>query len=158
VQNRDKEGGRIMKVRECMSNKISYVSPDTTASDVAKLMMDEHIGCVPVCDTNKRIVGLVTDRDLILRTIACDKDVKQTPVSEIMTTTVYTAAPDSEVSEAKKIMSEWQIKRVPVVQNEEIIGIITVGDLANSTNVDTTEVGTAVEGICRCGANAKNAE
>jgi len=120
--------------------------------------MDEHIGCVPVCDTNKKIVGLVTDRDLILRTIACDKDASQTPISEVMTTEIYDVAPDSEVSEAKRIMTEWQIKRVPVVQDEEIIGIITVGDLANSNSVDTNEVGEAIEGICKCGANVKNAE
>jgi len=147
-----------MKVKDCMSNKISYVSPEATASDVAKLMMDEHIGCVPVCDADKKIVGLVTDRDLILRTIACNKDANQTPISEIMTTEVYDVAPDSEVSEAKRIMTEWQIKRVPVVKDDTIIGIITVGDLANSTDFDTNEVGGTVEGICKCGANAKNAE
>ena len=143
-----------MKVKECMSSNVLSVSPDASASHVAKIMMDNHVGCVPVCDTNKKIIGIVTDRDLILRIIACDKDARQTPVSEVMTTKVYTAAPDSEISEAQKIMSQWQIKRVPVVQNEEVIGIITVGDLANNTN----EVGRVVEDICRCDENAKNNE
>ena len=75
-----------------------------------------------------------------------------------MTTKIYDVSPDSEISEASEIMSNWQIKRVPVVENEMIVGIITVGDLANSNSVDANEVGGTVEHICQCHKNAKNAE
>lgn len=147
-----------MKVKECMCRNMSFVKPEVSVADVAKIMRDQHVGCIPVCDENKKIVGLVTDRDLVLRTIACDKDVKQTPVSEVMTTKVYDVGPDSEVSEASKIMCECQIKRVPVIENNQLVGIITLGDLANSNEIQTDKVGQTVEEICDCDNNAKNNE
>ena len=145
-----------MKVRECMCNQVSCVKPETTLKDVAKMMQENHVGCIPVCDTKNMVVGLVTDRDLVLRGIACNKDTATTPVSEVMTTKVYTVAPDAEVTEASKIMCDCQVKRVPVIENETIVGIITLGDLANNQEVKGTEVYTAVEGICRCDGNTKN--
>ncbi|MBQ3146034.1 MAG: CBS domain-containing protein [Clostridia bacterium] len=147
-----------MKVKECMCTDVACVKPETTICDVAKLMLNKHIGCIPVCDNNKNVVGLVTDRDLTLRSLACEKDIKQTPVSEIMTTKVFNVSPDAEVSEAEKIMCDCQIRRVPVVENDILVGIITIGDLANNQNVSHNEVSNTVEGICKCGENSKNAE
>lgn len=147
-----------MKVRECMCNEVECVSPETSVCDVAKLMLNKHIGCVPVCDTNKNLVGIVTDRDLILRSLACEKDMKQTPVRDIMTQHVYKITPEAETADVTKIMCDCQIRRVPVVENEQLIGIITLGDLANNINVNSNEVSDTVEGICRCGQNTKNAE
>lgn len=145
-----------MKVRECMCNQVSCVKPETTLKDVAKMMQENHVGCIPVCDTKNAVVGLVTDRDLVLRGMACNKDTNTTPVSEIMTTNVYTVAPDAEVTEASKIMCDCQVKRVPVIENETIVGIITLGDLANNQEVKGTQVYTTVEGICRCGEDTTN--
>ncbi|MGN1310208.1 MAG: CBS domain-containing protein [Clostridia bacterium] len=147
-----------MKVRDCMCNQVECVKPETTVCDVAKLMLNKHIGCVPVCNANKNLVGLVTDRDLILRTLACEKDIKQTPVSEVMTTNVYKTTPEANVEDVSKIMCDCQVRRVPVVENEQVIGIITLGDLANNQHVSPEEVSITVEGICRCGNNAQNAE
>ncbi len=144
-----------MKVKECMCSNVTCVNPNATVSDVAKIMMNNHVGCVPVCDQSKNVVGLVTDRDLILRSIACDKDVKTTPISEIMTTKVYNVSPDAEVSEASKIMCDCQVKRIPVVENDTLVGIITLGDLANKT---PEELSNTVQGICKCGEHQKNAE
>ena len=146
-----------MKVRECMCNEVACVNPNSTISDVAKLMLDKHVGCIPVCD-NDKVVGLVTDRDLILRSLACEKDIKKTPVSEVMTTKVFNVSPDAEVSEARKIMCDCQIRRVPVIENDMLVGIITLGDLANNQNVTSQEVSDTVEGICKCHQNSKNAE
>lgn len=145
-----------MKVKECMCNQVSCVNPQTTLNDAAKIMQNEHVGCVPVCDTNKNVVGLITDRDIVLRGVACSKNTATTPVSEIMTTKVYTVSPDAEVTEASKIMCDCQIKRVPVVENNAIVGIITLGDLTNNENVQGQQVYQTVEGICRCGNNTKN--
>lgn len=147
-----------MKVKECMCSEVACVNPDSKITDVAKLMLNKHVGCIPVCDDNKKVVGLVTDRDLILRSIACEKDIKQTPVSEVMTTNVFNVAPDAEISEAEKIMCECQVRRVPVVENDVLVGIITVGDLANNKNVSSQEVSDTVEQICNCNENPKNAE
>ena len=145
-----------MKVRECMCAQVSCVKPETTLKDVAKMMQENHVGCIPVCDQKNSVVGLVTDRDLVLRGIACNKDTNTTPVSEIMTTNVYTVAPDAEVTEASKVMCDCQIKRVPVIENDTIVGIITLGDLANNQEVKGTQVYTTVEGICRSGDNTTN--
>ena len=147
-----------MKVKECMCTNVACVNPNTTVCDVAKLMLDKHVGCIPVCNENNNVVGLVTDRDLILRTLACEKDIKQTPVSEVMTTKVFNIAPDAEVSEAEKIMCDCQIRRVPVVENDVLVGIITIGDLANNKNISSQDVSNTVEQICKCDGNTKNAE
>lgn len=145
-----------MKVKDCMCSEVSCVKPETTLKDVAKMMQENHVGCIPVCDQKNSVVGLITDRDLVLRGIACNKDTNTTPVSEIMTTNVFTVAPDAEVTEASKIMCDCQVKRVPVIENETIVGIITLGDLANNEQVKGTQVYTTVEGICRCGEDTTN--
>lgn len=145
-----------MKVRECMCNQVECVNPQTTLEDVAKIMQQNHVGCIPVCDTGKNVVGLVTDRDIVLRGVACNKNTNTTPVSEIMTTKVYTVTPDADITEASKIMCDCQIKRVPVMENDTIIGIITLADLTNNKQVNDEQVCTTVEGICRCGENTKN--
>lgn len=147
-----------MKVKECMCKEVSCVKPESTICDVAKVMLNKHVGCVPVCDEKNKVVGLVTDRDLILRSLACEKNGKQTPVSEIMTTKVFNVVPDAEVSEAEKIMCECQVRRVPVVENGVIVGIITLGDLANNQNISSKEVSDTIEKIFNCNENSKNAE
>lgn len=146
-----------MKVKDCMCNNVCYITPNSTIKDCAKLMCDNHVGCIPVCDNSKNIVGLVTDRDVILRSIACDKDVNTTPISEIMTCKVYCCDEESDIKEAEKMMSDYQIRRLPVVDpNNKIIGIITLGDLAKNTNITTDDVSTTLENIC--GSEDKNAE
>lgn len=145
-----------MKVKECMCNQVACVKPETTIKDVSKIMKDKHVGCIPVCDNNNQLVGLVTDRDLILRGIAVDKDINQTAISEVMTTKVFNISPEADVAEASKLMCECQVRRLPVIENNAIVGIITLGDLANKEDIETTEVGNTVENICDCSQNAKN--
>lgn len=144
-----------MKVRECMCNQVTYITPDSSICDCAKLMCNKHVGCIPVCDKEKNIVGLVTDRDVILRCIANGKDINTTPVKDIMTCKVCCCNQEDEVSNAQKTMSENQIRRLPVVdENNKIIGILTLGDLCKNTNINN--VGQTIENICKC--DDKNAE
>ena len=146
-----------MKVKDCMCNEVSYLTPESTIKDCAKLMCNNHIGCIPVCDTNKNVVGLVTDRDVILRGIACDKDINTTKISDIMTCKVCCCKEDEEIEQAEKLMSENQIRRLPVVdENNKIIGIVTLGDLCMKENVNTEQVCQTLENICK--TNNKNAE
>lgn len=147
-----------MKVKECMSLDVCCCCPNETISEVAKKMCEKHIGCIPVCNENKNVVGLITDRDIILRSIACDKDVKQTPISEIMTTSVCCCNTDTDVTEAIKLMSNLQVRRLPVIENDKVVGILTIADLANDKKISAKEVSDTVEHICGCGCNAKNAE
>ena len=146
-----------MKVKDCMCGEVCCVKPETKVYEIAKLMNDNHIGCVPVCDQNNCIVGMITDRDIILRSIACDKDVKNTPASEIMTCNVCTCNQNDDVSEAERKMAANQIRRIPVVDNNKVIGILTLGDLAHY-NEETGEDNfcSTVEDICGCGGQTKN--
>ncbi len=145
-----------MKVKDCMCDQVAYVNPNCSVEECAKIMCNNHVGCIPVCDNSKQIVGLVTDRDIILRTIGCGKDIKNTNVSDIMTSKVCCCTPDVDVSEAEKIMSENQIRRLPVIDNNKVIGILTLGDLAANEAVNTQGVCATLENICSC--NEKNAE
>lgn len=152
------KGGNKMKVKDCMCTDLCYCAPDMTVSEVAKLMNEHHIGCLPVCDSNQSVVGLVTDRDIALRCVACDKNEKETPVSEIMTCSVCCCNGDTELSEATKLMSDLQIRRIPVIENNKIIGMLTIGDLAKNQDISPKDVGDTFEHICGCGHNSKNAE
>ena len=88
-----------MKVKDCMCGEVCCVKPETNISEIAKLMEKNHIGCVPVCDNKDCIVGVITDRDIILRSVACDKDLKTTKASEIMTCNVCNKFVDSDINE-----------------------------------------------------------
>ena len=137
-----------MKVQDCMTDDTICVKPDAKIYDVAKIMEDNHIGCVPVCDNGGRIVGILTDRDIILRGIACDKNTKTTPVSDIMTTKVVRTSPDAEIKDVAQVMAENQIRRIPVVMDEKVVGIVSLGNLAQNSGVDNKSLGDTLEGIC----------
>lgn len=139
-----------MKVKDCMCNEVAYVNPDCSIEECAKLMCNNHIGCIPVCNDEKQIVGLVTDRDILLRTIGCNKDYKNTPVSDIMTCKVCYCGPESDIKEAQKMMSENQVRRLPVIENNKVIGILTLGDLAANKDIHSESVGWTLENICGC--------
>lgn len=146
-----------MKVKDCMCNDVCYCLPDTTISDCAKLMSSKHIGYVPVCDTNQRLVGVVTDRDIALRCIACEKDSKTTKVSDIMSSNIFSCTPEDEMKTIENKMSENQIRRLPIVDGNKVVGIISIGDLAKNEQINSECVGNTLENIC-CGKNNKNAD
>ena len=146
-----------MKVKDCMCGEVCCVKPETKVYEIAKLMNENHIGCVPVCDQNNCIVGMITDRDIILRSIACDKDVKSTNASDIMTCNVCTCNQNDDISDAERKMAKNQIRRIPVVDNNKVIGMLTLGDLAHyNEEIGEDYFCTTVEDICNCGGQAKN--
>ena len=145
-----------MKVKDCMCKEVVFVKPDCDAEECARLMCENHIGCVPVCDDSNKVVGLVTDRDILLRTVGCGKEIKNTPVSEIMTCNVTCCTPETDIKVAEKAMSENQIRRIPVMENNKVVGILTLGDLAKNKEVNPEGVYATLENICDC--NKNNAE
>ncbi|MCI9015556.1 MAG: CBS domain-containing protein [Clostridia bacterium] len=149
-----------MKVKECMSLNVCCCTPDTTVTEIAKKMCDNHIGCIPVCDTNNTVVGVLTDRDIILRTVACNKDANITKASDIMTCKTCCCTPETDINEATKLMSDLQIRRIPVCDNNnKIVGILSLGDLANNDNkIGAKQVCDTLENICNCDGKNKNAE
>ena len=148
-----------MKVKDCMCNNVCSVEPETKINQVAKLMSENHIGCVPVCNNNNVVCGILTDRDILLRCVACNKDANQTPVSEIMTTNVYTCKQNDDITNAQTTMGKNQVRRLPVCdENNKVIGMLTIGDLAqNNYKLEDEQINTTIENICDCNSN-KNAE
>lgn len=145
-----------MKIKDCMCNNVIWATPETTVIDCAKTMRDWHIGSMPVCNENKNIVGFVTDRDILLRAVACDKNLNTTKLSDIMTTKVCCCQSNNDVENATTIMSDNQVRRLPVIENDKIVGILTLKDLVNNENVSSSTVATTFENICEC--NHRNAE
>ena len=140
-----------MKVKDCMCGDICICTPDNSVCDCSKLMNEKHIGCVPVCDLENNIVGLVTDRDIVLRCIACDKDPKNTKLSEIMTCNICCCKPEQDILDVEDEMCKTQVRRIPVVDdNNKIVGILSLGDLAKNKNISEESVGKTIEGICDC--------
>ena len=115
-----------MKVQECMCKQVVCVNPEDTVTSVAKLMGEHHIGSIPVCGKDGKLVGMVTDRDIVLRSIACGKDSNQTPISDIMTTKIIRTSPDTDTTAVAKIMADNQVRRIPVVMDEKVVGMITL--------------------------------
>ena len=148
-----------MKVKKCMCNDVCCVKPGTKIYKIAKLMSENHIGCIPVCDENNSICGIVTDRDILLRCVACNKDTNQTPVSDIMTCDVCTCKENDDITNAESKMGQNQIRRLPVCDdNNKVVGILTLGDLVqNDATIGKQEVCTTLENICNF-QNNKNAE
>jgi CBS domain-containing protein len=103
------------------------VSPDDSIQNAARIMRDEDTGAVPVVE-NGRPIGMVTDRDIVVRAVA-DGGLNR-PVREIVSGRVVTASPEMSTREASELMSEHQIRRLPVVEGERLVGIVSIGDLA----------------------------
>jgi CBS domain-containing protein len=124
-----------MKVKDIMTRNVAYINPASTVVEAAQLMQKHNVGSVPVCDENG-IIGIVTDRDIIVRNIAHGKDPHQTPVRDVMTSEVTSVGPETEIRDVFGIMSEKKIRRIPVVENNQLVGIVALGDVATSAKQD----------------------
>jgi len=133
-----------MKVRDVMTKDVTYVNPAETVSETAHLMQMHNVGSIPVCDQTG-IVGIVTDRDIVVRGIAHGKNPQQTPVSDIMTTGISTVTPDMEMNAVAKQMANTQIRRVPVIENNTLVGIVALGDVAIEAKYDTEVADTLID-------------
>ena len=120
-----------MKLREVMTKSVIRISPEEPVSVAARTLAHYNIGILPVCGGDGRLCGLVSDRDLIVRCVASGADPKTTPVRNVMTGNVVSARPDMETSAAAGLMGRLQIRRLPVVENGKLCGMVSLGDLAN---------------------------
>ena len=135
-----------MKVCDIMSEKVISIDQNEPVSAAAKLLKRCNIGALPVCDERNRVRGIVTDRDIVLRCVAADADPKEIKVGEIMSRGVVTASPFDEVTQAAKIMSADQVRRLPVLDSGRLVGMVTLCDLARDCNCDM-EAGEALTEI-----------
>lgn len=119
-----------MKVREIMTDRVITVSPGESVEVAARMLTHYNIGILPVCGGDGRLRGLVTDRDLVTRCLAANREPAKTLVREVMTDTVMAVQPDMEASVAAHLMGRQQVRRLPVVNEGKLCGMVSLADLA----------------------------
>jgi CBS domain-containing protein len=146
AQNDRKSGSGSRHVRDLMTPDPVCVSEGDSIRDAARIMAREDTGVVPVVD-GKKIIGMITDRDIVVRLVAEGKDPSSANVKEAMTKNIRAVKENDTVNDVLSVMGSSQVRRVPVVnERNEIVGIVSMGDLAISGNEDG-KVGQAVEEI-----------
>ena len=124
-----------MKIEDLMIRSVITMSPDASAYEAVKISNKNKIGCLVVVD-NSQIVGILTERDLLERVLEKCRNPKETKISEIMTRHVVMGKPDMELSEATRIMFENNVKKLPIIDGNRLVGIVTLTDIARATSMD----------------------
>ena len=119
-----------MKLREIMTDSVIRIDPEETVAVAARTLSHYNIGALPVCGADGKLCGVVTDRDLVTRCLASNRTAENTKVRDVMTGQVIAASPEMEVSTAAHLMGRQQIRRLPVVENGQLCGMVSLGDLA----------------------------
>ena len=126
-----------MKINEIITHDPQVIRPETVLIEAAQKMKSMDIGMLPVCDGD-RLVGVITDRDITVRSVAQGHDPKSVRVSEVMTPEVIYCFDDEDVKEAAEKMEEKQVRRLPVLNRQKrLVGIVSLGDLAVRTGKET---------------------
>ena len=134
------------KARDIMEADVEFVSADDTVAEAAKKMAKHDVGALPICNEDKRLEGMITDRDIAVKAVAKGKDPKKTKVRDLTDQPeVVTIGADDSIDEALRTMKDKKVRRLPVIDGREVVGIITQGDLA--TNLPEDKVGDLVEAI-----------
>jgi CBS domain-containing protein len=126
------------KIRELMTRDPLTLQSGSTVLDAARAMRDRDIGDVLVAEEGGKLVGILTDRDIVVRGLAEGKSPETTKLSELCTRTPAQLSPDDQVDSAIKLMEKQGIRRIPVVEGQKAIGIVSLGDLAVARDTDST--------------------
>lgn len=118
-----------MQVKDVMTSNVISIGPDETVAVAARSLSRNNVGSLPVCSADGKLKGLLTDRDIVLRNVAVDVDAECQPVREIMTRRLITVAPEDPISTAAKLMAREQVRRLPVVRGNNLVGMISMKDL-----------------------------
>lgn len=135
-----------MQIRDVMTSHVSMVKPETAVSEIAVKMRDEDIGSVPVTDGDK-LIGIVTDRDIVTRGLAQSPDMSRVKAKDVMSPKILYCMEDESVTEVLENMREEQVRRLPVVNREKrLVGVVSLGDLSKA---ETQHAGDALAGISK---------
>jgi CBS domain-containing protein len=134
-----------MQVREVMTTPVQIVAPETRLNEIARLMRDEDIGSVPVA-RNDRLVGVVTDRDLVIRGLADGAALEEKHASDVMSPRVLYCMQNDSVEDVLRNMGEMRVRRLPVVDaDKRLVGVVSIGDLSGAAH--PTESGKSLQEI-----------
>jgi CBS domain-containing protein len=133
-----------MQVQQIMQKTIRFASPDMTISDAARSMRADNIGALPVTE-NGRLLGMVTDRDIVMRAVAEERPLGATHVRDVMSQGVCYCFEDDALDEAAEVMAKHQVRRLPVIdRDKQLVGFISLADLGRSEDYAAQE---ALKGI-----------
>ena len=135
-----------MLVRDLRNPHVVTITPAESAALAARLLSRYDLGALPVCQNDGRLKGMVTDRDLVLRCLAPGENPERLPVGDIMTRSCAWVSPNADVREAASVMAAAQVRRLPVVEDRRVVGMVSLGDLARSRTCDM-EAGAALANI-----------
>ncbi|MBD3427094.1 MAG: CBS domain-containing protein [Candidatus Omnitrophica bacterium] len=128
-----------MKVNELMTKGVETVRPDTMLEEVAGKMKDLGVGSIPVYD-GKLLMGMITDRDIVIRSVARGEDPAGTKAGDTMSTEVVTCYEDEDIAAVAKMMKSKKVRRIPVVSRDnELVGMVSLGDIAERGDVKLAE-------------------
>ncbi|MEG6614998.1 CBS domain-containing protein [Peptococcaceae bacterium 1198_IL3148] len=133
------------KLQDIMTANVATISPQQTVAEAAQMMSQYNVGSIPVVQ-NGKAVGIITDRDITLRVTAKGQDGQNTKVESAMSKNIVTGTPEMDVHQAANLMAQNQIRRLPVVDNGTVAGIVALGDLAVQ-NIYQNEAGEALTNI-----------
>jgi CBS domain-containing protein len=132
--------------RDIMTPECTCVGEDDTVLDAAKRLAELNVGSMPICGSDDRLKGMLTDRDIVVKVLAQGKDPSSTRVGELATQDeVVTIGADDPIDEALRTMTEHKVRRLPVIDGHRLVGIVSQADIA--TNIDEEKVGDLVEAI-----------
>src|SRR5690349_9985624 len=134
-----------MKVRDIMTSEgLATASLDTTLAEIAVRMRDESIGAIPILDEDDNLAGIITDRDIVVRAIAEGQDPSSCTAEEILSEQLHTIRQDASLEEAADLMARHKIRRLPVVEDGTIIGMISLGDISVKAEEEEDKAGEAL--------------
>jgi CBS domain-containing protein len=135
-----------MKVSDIMTSEgLATATLDTTLAEIAMRMRDENVGAIPIVDEDEKLAGIITDRDIVVRGIAEGENPDECTAEDILSEQLHTIQPHADIEEAAELMARHQIRRLPVVENAIIVGMISLGDIAVKSEED--EAAAALEDI-----------
>ena len=125
-----------MRVRDLMSKSVVTIAPEESAALAARLLSRHELGALPVCAADGTLAGIVTDRDIVTRCVAAGEEPGRVPVRDIMSPAPSVITPETPVSTAARLMAQRQVRRLPVVEQGQVVGMLSLGDLARSRRTD----------------------
>ena len=137
----------ILKVRDIMTRQVVRVGPEEPVAVAARMLSRYNVGALPVCDEEGRVRGMVTDRDIVLRCVAADRDPERTPVRHVMTGRVVTVGAEQPLLAAAEKMAREQVRRLPVEDRGRLCGVVTLADIAGNQET-SMEAAEALTEIC----------
>ena len=126
-----------MRVRDLMSKSVVTIAPEESAALAARLLSRHGLGSLPVCAADGTLAGIVTDRDIVTRCVAAGEEPGRVPVRDIMSPAPSVITPETPISDAARLMAQRQVRRLPVVEQGHVVGMLSLGDLARSRRTDT---------------------